>query len=176
VAELMQSIPLGVVVERREVDHPWQDHAWIPVAVIPGAPQIDEWRELDSGPTWVRYHCATLTLELHRKETEAYLVNLADAYPRIFVILTDAEDPAHDIRAFLVTASPFEAQDYLDSSEDIIEGVPMPDGVIGWVRDFIDRHHVEEPFKKRKQKHYRSEQSGFGRPPEIQRKDHRGDG
>ncbi len=173
--ETMQSMPLGVVVERREVDYPWQDHAWSPVAVIPGAPMIGEWRELASGPGWVRYHCATLTLELHRTETEAYMVNLSDQYPRIFVILTDPEAGAHDIEAFLVTASPYEAQDYLDSSEDIIEGVPMPDGVIGWVRDFIDRHHAVEPFKKRKQKHYQPEESGFGRPPEILRKDRRGD-
>ena len=41
--ERMVSMPVGVVVEWREVDHPWQDHEWVPVAVIPGAGAIEEW-------------------------------------------------------------------------------------------------------------------------------------
>ena len=48
---------------------------------------------------------------------------------------------------FLVTASPYEAAAY---SEAIVEAVPMPDGLIAWVQDFVDRHHVDEPFEKRK--------------------------
>ena len=62
-----ETMPVGIVVERRETDHPWQDHAWLPVAVIPGAPPADadgEWRRLDAGEGWVHYHAATLEVEL----------------------------------------------------------------------------------------------------------------
>jgi hypothetical protein len=30
-----ESLPVGVVVERRKSDHPWLDHTWRAVAVIP---------------------------------------------------------------------------------------------------------------------------------------------
>ena len=35
--EKQESMPLGVVVEWRRIDHPWKDHDWRPVAVIAGA-------------------------------------------------------------------------------------------------------------------------------------------
>ena len=35
------SLPVGIVLERREVDHPWQRLSWHVVAVIPGAPAAD---------------------------------------------------------------------------------------------------------------------------------------
>lgn len=165
--ERMRSMMLGVVVERRESGHPWQSHVWMPVSVIPGAAEIDGWRELDSGPGWVRVHAATLPLELHRKETEAYRTNLSNDPPRIYVGLrSDGADIEceYDVVPFLVTASPYEAQDYLDSGEDIVEGITMPDAVIGWVQDFVTTHHVDEPFRKRKRTRHDSSDA-FARPP-----------
>ena len=170
-----ESLPLGVVLERRRIDHPWQDFDWRPVTVIPGAPALDPegaWRMLAEGEDWVHYHSGTLTLELFRRETEGYKVNLSNDPPRVFVILRSGEDmgSAHDVVPFLVTACPYEAQDYLDSGEDIVEGVPMPDVVLAWVHDFVDKHHVDEPFKKRKQKRHDPEEVGFGRKAPIARR------
>ena len=85
-------MPLGVVIERRDIDNPWQDHAWRAVAVIPGAPEAESWRVLNRGEDWVQYHAATLPLELHRKETEAYKVNLAEQTPVIYVVLRGGEE------------------------------------------------------------------------------------
>jgi hypothetical protein len=149
--ERTRSMPLGVVVERRALNNPWQSHEWRPVSVISGAGPVAEWKLLAEGPGWARYHAATLTLELHRKETDAYRTNLSSATPSIFVRLMADEsgESAHEVVPRLVTASPFEAQDYLDSGADIVEGVAMPPDVIAWVQAFIDKHHVDEPFKKR---------------------------
>jgi hypothetical protein len=141
------SMPLGVVVERRELDNRWQRFAWRPVAVIPGAPPVTEWRELVRGERFVRWHAATLPLELHRTETEGYRANLSGKVPAIYVGLREQYGGAHDYAPFLVTASPYEAACYPD---DIVEPVPMPDGLIAWVQAFVDRHHVDEPFHKRK--------------------------
>ena len=80
-------MPLGVVVERRELDNRWQRWAWKAVAVIPGAPPVEEWRELVRGERFVRWHAATLLLELHRAETEAYRVNLSGRSPAVYVVL-----------------------------------------------------------------------------------------
>ncbi len=156
------SLPTGVVVERREVDNRWQDHAWRPVAVIPGAPPVEEWRVLHRGEGWVHYHAATLELELHRKETEGYRVNLAQSPPVVFVVLRPGEeDGEHDFEPFLVTVCPYEALDYGESGEEIVEGVPMPDEVAAWVQAFVDEHHVDVPFKKRKRKPYDPRRGGF---------------
>jgi hypothetical protein len=50
----------------------------------------------------------------------------------------------------MVTASPYEGQDYADNGEDLVEKVPMPEGLIAWVRDYALQHHHEEAFIKRK--------------------------
>ena len=52
--------------------------------------------------------------------------------------------------------------------DDLVEAVPMPDGLIAWVQAFIDRHHVDQPFVKRKRKRRSAGTEGPGmtcRPP-----------
>lgn len=159
-------MPLGVVVERREIDHPWQQHSWRAVAVIPGAPAIGAWRELARAERFVRWHAATLPLELHRTETEAYRVNLAGKTPAIYVVLRQVEPSertaGNAIAPFLVTASPYEAEGYLEG-EDVVEAAPMTEALIAWVDAFVRRHHVDEPFVKRKRK--RAKDGDAGPPP-----------
>ncbi len=167
-----ESLPLGVVLERRRMDNPWEEFEWRPVAVIPGAPARDpagEWLVLGQGEGWIRYHSGTLPLELFRRETEGYKVNLTHDPPRLFVVLRGGEDAdcGHDVVPFLVTAWPYEAQDYLDSGEEIVEPVAMPAEVIAFVQAYIERHHVDEPFHKRKRKRHGPEEVGFGRPPPV---------
>ena len=165
--ERMVSMPVGVVVERRDVDNPWQDHEWVPVAVIPGAGSVGEWQELARGDGWVRYLIGSAPLELHRKDTEGYKVNLSNDPPQVFILLRSEDDPdaAHEINLVLVTASPYDAQDYLDTEDDGMLGVPMPPDIIAWVQAFVDRHHVDEPFYKRKRKRYDPDEVRFGPKP-----------
>ncbi len=168
----VEVMPLGVVIERREIDNPWQDHVWRPVAVFPGAPKIEEWKVLERGEGWVRYHAATLPLELYRNETESYRLNLSNKLPSVFIVLRDHSDDdesEYEVEPFLATASPYEAQDYLDAGDDIIEPVPMPEGVVAWVQAFIDAHHVDEPFRKRKRKRATAG-DGFGKRLPVERR------
>lgn len=154
---------MGVVVLREEIDNPWQDYAWRPVEVVPGAPETEDWKEMRRGEGWIQYHAATVPLELFRKETEAYKTNLEGGRPVVYVILYDEEEEDSDFPAVhLVTASPFEAQDYLDSGEQIVEAVPMPDPVAAWMEDFVRDHHVEETFKKRQRDEVNIEEHKFG--------------
>jgi Protein of unknown function (DUF3305) len=158
------TMPLGVVVERRAIDNRWQRWAWKPVAVIPGAPPIDAWRELARGDRFVRWHAATLPLELHRTETEGYRANLSGRVPAIYVGLRKQSGGEHEHVPFLVTASPYEAAAY---AEAIVEPVPMPDALIAWVQDFVDRHHIDEPFQKRKRDKAKPRDGDREKPPEI---------
>ncbi len=165
-----EAMPMGIVLERRKIDHPWKAYDWRPVALIPGAGPLDargDWRLLQEGEGWSRWHAGTLTLELFRKETEGYRVNLSQSPPRIFVVLRSGPDAdcAHELVPFLVTACPYEAQDYLDSGDDLVEGVAMPPPIIAFVQAFVDQHHVDEPFHKRKRKKHGTGEESFARRP-----------
>ncbi|MGX0975756.1 hypothetical protein ACSSVY_001466 [Roseovarius sp. MBR-51] len=145
-------VPLGVVMRRTPGVTRWAAWAWRAVAVLPGASPAD-WRELRRDGDMVEYHAGTVMLDLHHTQTEAYLNALAAQVPSVFVMLRNraGADPASaPFDVVLVTASPFEAQDYADNGEDIVEKVPMPEGLVALVRDFIEAHHEEEVFKKRR--------------------------
>ena len=100
----------------------------------------------------VDYHAGTVTLELFRADVEAYLVSLNMAVPSLWVVLDRDESGQSPSDYFLsaITASAYEAQDALDSGESIVEAVPMPDSLAAWIKEFIDMHYIEEPFKKRR--------------------------
>ena len=165
--ESIEKMAVGVVIERRNSDNRWIDYLWQPVAVIPGAPPLEEdgmWRLLQEGEGWCQFHMGTLDLELHRGETEGYRANLRSS-PQIYVVLVrgeEADEP--EVVPFLVTACPYEGESYTESGEEIVEGVPMPLEVQGWIEDFIEKHHVDQPFKKQKvRKAYDPRKGGFAR-------------
>lgn len=157
------SIPLGVVVRRTPGVTRWARHAWKPVAVLPGAPPAD-WRLLREDGEAREYHAATVALELHRAEVEAYQVSLAMTPASVFVVLraADSREAPHEVQVHSATASAYEAQDYLDSGEEIVEAVPMPEGLEAWVRDFVDRHYEETTFVKRRRDRKRVDLSEDG--------------
>jgi hypothetical protein len=162
------TLPVGVVVAREKIDHPWQEYRWRPVSVFLNAPEVTEWRELRRSDNLAHYHAATLPLELHRKETSGYRANLATGRPAVYVILR--EDPGASstwpVTVHLVTASPYEAQAYGESGLEIVELVPMPEPLVALVEDFIAMHHVDEAFVKRqRQKEPVAEEHKFGQEP-----------
>ena len=143
-----QMMPLGVVIRRLPGVTRWQKYTWQAVGVLPGAQEAD-WRELRREGDAIEYHVATRSLELYHTDTEAYLSGLSTRIPAIYVVMREGEG-AHPLDVLLVTASPYEAQDFADSGEEIVEKVPMPEGVVAWVRDFVAAHHQDEVFIKRR--------------------------
>lgn len=143
-------MPLGIVVERRPSAHRWQAESWRPTALLPGAPPA-EWLELPADEEAARWHAVTLPLELHARDTELYKLALSMLPPVVHVVLRQGEAP-WPWRPFLVTASPMEAAAHGEFGDDRVEPLPMPDGLIAWVQDFVDRRHVEQPIFRRKRK------------------------
>ncbi len=45
---------LGIVLDRCESRHPWQDHFWRASALLPEGGSVGEWRLLGEGPGWHR--------------------------------------------------------------------------------------------------------------------------
>ncbi|MBL4907465.1 MAG: DUF3305 domain-containing protein, partial [Sneathiella sp.] len=159
--------PLGIVVERRKSDHPWAKWIWKPVSVfINGAPDA-EWVKLIAGENWIQYHAATLPLVLHRKETEALRLNLSLDVPELYVVLQENDLPGAEfpLDAHLVTASSYDMQDYMDAGDDIIEKVRMPEEIAAFIQAFVEEHHMDEVFIKRKRDRLDLEEQKFGKEP-----------
>ncbi|WP_106205542.1 DUF3305 domain-containing protein [Aliiruegeria haliotis] len=159
------SLPLGIVIRKMPGVTRWARWSWKAVGILPGAGPAD-WHEMRRDGDAVEYHAATVQLELYASDTEAYLTGLSARVPSIGVVMRDATDPdaAEDVEVVLATASPYETQDYLDSGEEIVELVPMPEGLVALIRDFVDAHHEDEVFVKRRRdkKRIDAQEDGVG--------------
>lgn len=155
-------MPLGVVVRRTPGVTRWAGWCWRAVAVLPGAGPAN-WHELRREGDAVEYHAATLPLTLWAAEAEAYITNLADNPPSVYLVLRDEAEDDAPLDAVLVTASPFEGQDYADTGEEIVEKIPMTEGLVAWVRDFALEHYQAEEFIKRRRDKKRVDLSEDGK-------------
>ncbi|AUH33440.1 DUF3305 domain-containing protein [Paracoccus tegillarcae] len=157
-------MPVGIVVRRSPGVTRWAKWAWRIVAIIPGAGPAD-WRELRRDGEVVDYHAATLTLEIYSSDTEGYLATLAGQQPGVTVVMhpETAPDAQMPWRVSHVTASAYDGQDYGDSGEAMLEIVAMPPAMIGWLQNFVDAHHVDEPFIKRRRDRLRIDRNEDGK-------------
>lgn len=165
------SIPVGVVVRKQPGVTRWAKWVWTPVAVLPGAGPAD-WAEMRREGEAVEYHAGTAMLELHRADTEAYVHELSTEVPSVYVVMRPGEG-AWPYELQTVTASPFESQDYEDSGELLVARVTMPVSLLNWVLDFVEAHHVDTEFVKRRRDRVRTDQvqDGIGDARISQRTD-----
>ncbi len=146
-----RELKIGAVVRRSPGVTQWARETWKPVAVIPGAPEA-LWKELVREGDVVDYHAGTVSMELFRADVEGYLVSLNMATPSVWVIM-DRDQTGRSPSGWVVsavTASAHEALDSLDSGESIVEAVAIPESLAAWIKEFIDLHYIDEPFKKRR--------------------------
>lgn len=159
-----QFLPVGVVMRRSPGVTRWAKWAWKATAVLPGAGEAT-WKEMRREGDVTEFHAATHKVWLYVSDTEAYVHELSASQPSVYVVLRTPEDRS-DIpyEVAHITVSPYEAQDYCDSGEEVVEKVPMPPALVAWVRDFVEAHHVEEPFVKRRRNkaHSDRQQNGIG--------------
>ena len=161
-----QTLPIGVVVRRSPGVTRWAKHAWTATALLPGAADAN-WKLLRTEGDVTEFHAATLPLTLYVSDAEAYAHELQARDPSVYVVLRPS-GPTSDRpwKVAIVTASPYEAQDYCDSAEELVEKIRMPEGLLNWIADFVARHHEEETFVKRRRKNMSVDQTedGIGDP------------
>ena len=145
-----QSLPLGVVVRRAPGVTRWAKFAWTVSSVLPGAAAAD-WKVMRTEGDVTEFHAATLPLTLYVSDAEAYAHELQARQPSVYVVLRQNEQ-TNDLpwTVALVTASPYEAQDYCDSAEELVEKIAMPEGLHSWIASFVDTYYEEEAFVKRR--------------------------
>lgn len=148
-APKIAGMPLGIVMRRAPGVTRWAKHVWTFAGVIPQAPPAD-WRPLRENGDVAEFHARTLTVQMHRKDTDSLVQNLTSAQPSVWVALRGAGRPD----PVLATVSPFEASFHDVDADDRIEKVTMPPGMVDWVETFVALHHVDDPFvKRRRDKH-----------------------
>lgn len=155
---------VSVIVERRPSDHPWIDWSWRPVGVLDGSAKAAPWTLLAEEDGVKRFHAGSADLRIHRKEVEAYRINLADR-PVLYVVLRESEEGDHPFRLHEVTVSPYEAQDELDGADAIVEPVAMPPAIAAWLAAFCDAQPEPEPFVKRRRARTNLEKEQFSKEP-----------
>ena len=145
----LESIPVGVVVERRRAKSVWAEFLWRPVSVFAGKPSAEPWTALDVQAESALFYAGETLIELHRTESAYYRDNIACETPKLWVVLAPTgSDPPYGLLA--VTADPAEGEAFTDAGNNIVEAVPMPRDIVAIVDRFIITHHVERPFIKRR--------------------------
>lgn len=161
------TIIVGVLAEKRKAVSRWATDYWIPVSVTANPGGLEEGDVVVRDETLTRYYMGTAELTCHAAETEAYVHNFNSRTPALYVVLRRDEEGTHPLPWYVhsVTASPYMAQDYEDSAEDIIERVSIPPEIGNAIMDFTDTYHVERPFVKRRRDKVKVEEQKFGKEP-----------
>lgn len=148
-SKALVAIPVGVIVERSKSANPWADFYWRAVGVLGGQPDTQAWTKLSDDGARATFYAGTATVELFRSETGFYRDNLASGAPSLWVALraTNGEPP---FSVAAVTADPAEGESYTETATDLVEQLPMPAAIEQVVTAFVAKHHVEQPFVKRK--------------------------
>lgn len=144
-----ETAEIGVIVERRALKNPWVDHAWMPVALLVGAPAAAPWTVLEQSAGLIRYYAGAIEMEFFGTDTTMYRENLRSQQPSLWVVLRHT-DVSPGVVLHLVTADPADAEALTETGTDIIEALPMPVEIRQQLAAFVEVHHVERPFIKRK--------------------------
>lgn len=149
VAPPLETIAVGVVVERTKGTSAWVDYLWRPSAVLAGVPDTPLWSKLSDDGERATFYAGAANIELHRTETTNYRDNLGTGEPLLWVVLRKTEsEPPYEV--FAVLADPAEGEAMTEAGNDLVETVAMPEPVQQAVSAFIQAHHVEREFVKRK--------------------------
>jgi hypothetical protein len=145
----LETIPVGVVVERTKGTSAWVDYLWRPSAVLAGVPDTPLWSKLSDDGERATFYAGPAEIELHRTETTNYRDNLATGESLLWVVLrkTESEPP---YKVFAVLADPAEGEAMTEAGNDLVETVAMPEPIQEAVAAFVEAHHVEREFVKRK--------------------------
>ena len=139
---------LGVLALRRPAVTRWGEGELRPMAVLvpePATPPNTRITASDAGETW---YLGGRDMMLWSGDTGHHRDNLASGRPSVWVALRGT-DPARS-EVVCLTADPYEGEGLASDLDLIVEAVPMPEPVQAAVAAFVEAHHVEFEFKKRK--------------------------
>lgn len=159
--EIAATRMIGVVAARRKAISEWASEPFVvaPHAALPVAPTLAPGAALGQAGGAELFYLGPAELAFWRGETGHYRDNLASGAPKLWIALT-REGEAWITH--LATADPYEGEALAGTPDLALEAVAMPPDIAADLAVFIERHHVEEVFVKRKRDKKR-DGSGHGR-------------
>jgi hypothetical protein len=142
---LMASMPIAVVMQRRQVKHIWADTVWNAVAVLPQSGTLPRVQPLPAEEGCDSFLVSGLTLELYPDEDDGYFENWIAPEPKIFIMWRQQEPCAMPVTA---SVSYGEGTRMMDSGESA-DGVPMPPEIHAWLGDYLRLHYKPKPKRGR---------------------------
>ncbi|RYF29785.1 MAG: DUF3305 domain-containing protein, partial [Comamonadaceae bacterium] len=143
------ALQVAVVMRRERIANAWQPWRWVLAEVVPHQEAFGtEARLLYKSDDEERWLHPAFTVELFRDDAEGYYLNATTPAPCWFVLwrmeeaATVAAEPI--ARPEMVSLSYHDAGRWLDAQETV-EQVPAPEGVVAWMREFVEMHYVQEP-------------------------------
>ena len=143
-----RTLRISVLAIRRPPVTRWGTGELRASAVLPQEPQTAPHTCLGTEGGVETWYLGGRDLILYSGDTGHHRDNLASGRPAIWVTLK-GQDPAR-AEIMNVTADPYEGEGFASDPDLSVEAVPMPEQLRTEIAEFIARHHVEIPFKKRK--------------------------
>lgn len=139
--------PVAVIMERIALTNRWQSERWEAKGVVPDLqPAGSGERTIVQQEKLTQVLFPGHLLSLYQDEVEGYFLNITSPEPKVFVLWRMHGDVARPER---VTVSYHEGARWMDSDERV-DGVPLPDELMPWIRAFAERHYKPEPPKKKR--------------------------
>jgi hypothetical protein len=139
---------VSVLAIRRPPVTKWGAGELRPSAVLPQEPEAAPNTLLGAENGVETWYLGGRDLVLYSGDTGHHRDNLTSGRPALWVAIR-GQDPAQT-RIINVTADPYEGEGYASDLDLTVEALPMPESIRAEVAAFIEAHHVEMPFKKRK--------------------------
>ncbi len=143
-----QTLRVGVLAIRRPPVTKWGGGELRACAVLPQEPDTAPKTHLTTEAGIETWYLGGRDLVLYSGDTGHHRDNLMSGRPSLWVALR-GDDPAR-AEVINVTADPYEGEGFAADLDLKVEAVPMPEAIRETVAAFVEAHHVEMPFKKRK--------------------------
>lgn len=143
----MRCFEVGVIVARKPLRMPWADHAWLPYAVLPAAPNATPGTHLGTDGDGALFYAGPCELALHPSSAPNYRDNLASGRPSLWVALRLGDDGSCAVAG--VSADPYEGEALTEGIGGLVEALPMPAEIRAGIAAFCDAFPAERPFFRR---------------------------
>lgn len=143
----MASLPIGIIMQRRQVQHRWADEAWSAVGVVIDRGDLAPLDMLSESPERDYYLVSGLNLELYPDENEGYYENCTAPEPKVFILWRMESGRAMPARA---SVSYVDGTRMFDSGE-AADGVAMPAEIHDWLTDYLRNNYT--PRQRRGRQH-----------------------
>ena len=144
-----ETIAVGVIVEKRKAASPWIDHTWGALAVMTGLPEAPRMTLIEKVGDTERYYLGAASIVLASVDTAPLRDNLMSGAPKLWVVMRE-EQPDGSLSLVTVTADPTEGEANTETGSNLVDPVPMLPEIAAYIAAFVDEHHVEREFYKRK--------------------------